>query len=112
MAVTGEHRLLIDGELVEPESGATYPNVNPATEEIIGQVSDAGPADMERAIAAARRAFDESTWATDPELRKRGLRQLQEALNKERETLRAADRGRGRRSDHADLRRADGQLHR
>ncbi|MEO6468420.1 MAG: aldehyde dehydrogenase family protein, partial [Acidimicrobiia bacterium] len=44
--------------------------------------------DMERAIAAARRAFDESDWASDRELRKRSLRQLQEALGKEREVLR------------------------
>src|SRR6478672_7528149 len=43
---------------------------------------------MERAIAAARRSFDEGSWASDPELRKRCLRQLHEALSKERETLR------------------------
>src|SRR6202011_1707324 len=44
--------------------------------------------DMDRAIASARRAFDESAWATDRDLRKRCLLQLQEALAKERETLR------------------------
>ncbi len=88
MTVSGESRMLIDGELVDAASGATYPNVNPATEEVIGDVADAGAADVERAIAAARRAFDESEWATDPDLRKRVLRQLQEALTKERETLR------------------------
>ncbi|MBK5288583.1 MAG: aldehyde dehydrogenase family protein [Acidimicrobiia bacterium] len=80
--------MLIDGELVEAESGATYANVNPATEEVIGQVADAAAPDMDRAISSARRAFDESEWATNPELRIRGLRQLHEALNKERETLR------------------------
>ncbi len=88
MSVTGEARMLIDGELVAAESGATYANVNPATEEVIGQVADGGAPDMDRAIAAARRAFDESDWSTNAELRRRGLRQLQEALNKERETLR------------------------
>lgn len=88
MSGTGEHRMLIDGELVEAESGATYANVNPATEEVIGQVADAGVADMDRAIASARRAFDETEWAENTELRIRGLRQLHEALNKERETLR------------------------
>ncbi len=88
MSVTGEGRMLIDGELVDAASGATFANVNPATEEEIGQVADGGAPDMDRAIAAARRAFDESGWATDPELRKRGLRQLHEALGKERETLR------------------------
>lgn len=88
MSVTGEARMLIDGELVDAASGATFENVNPATEEVIGHVADGGPEDMERAIAAARRAFDESDWNNDRELRKRGLRQLHEALGKERETLR------------------------
>ncbi|HEY3724581.1 MAG TPA: aldehyde dehydrogenase family protein [Acidimicrobiia bacterium] len=87
-SVTGEARMLIDGALVEAASGARYDNVNPATEEVIGQTADAGPADMERAVAAARRAFEETDWASDPELRKRGLRQLHEALAKEREVLR------------------------
>ncbi|MGZ4712477.1 MAG: aldehyde dehydrogenase family protein [Acidimicrobiia bacterium] len=88
MTVTGEHRMLIDGELVDAASGATYANVNPATEETIGQVADGGAEDMERAITAARRAFDDTGWAEDRELRRRVLRQLHEALNKERETLR------------------------
>lgn len=86
--MTGEARMLIDGELVEAASGATYPNVNPATEEVIGAVADGGAADTERAIAAARRAFDETEWSTDRDLRKRVLRQLHEALSKERENLR------------------------
>jgi len=88
MSVTGESRMLIDGELVDAASGETYPNVNPATEEVIGAVADGGAEDMDRAIGAARRAFDESDWASDPDLRKRALRQLHEALGKERETLR------------------------
>ncbi len=87
-SVSGEHRMLIGGELVEAASGARYDNVNPATEEVIGTVADASVDDMQRAVGAARRAFDESAWATDPELRKRCLRQLHEALAKERETLR------------------------
>ena len=88
MTVSGEARMLIDGELVDAASGATYANINPATEEEIGQVADGGADDMERAISAARRAFDTTDWASDPELRTRGLRQLQEALANERETLR------------------------
>lgn len=87
--VVAESRMYIDGELTEAISGATYANINPATEEEIGQVSDAGVADMERAIAAARRAFDESGWATDREFRKRCLHQLHEGLVKEAEVLRA-----------------------
>ena len=40
-AVTGEVRLLIDGELTEAESGKRFDNINPATEEVLGQVADA-----------------------------------------------------------------------
>jgi aldehyde dehydrogenase (NAD+) len=81
--------MLIDGALVDAGSGAVFDNVNPATEDVLGQVSDAGPADMRRAIGAARRAFDESEWATHRALRKRCLEQLQEAVEGEREQLRA-----------------------
>jgi aldehyde dehydrogenase (NAD+) len=83
-----EHRMLIDGTLVEADSGATFANINPATEEEIGQVSDASTAEMQRAITAARRAFDETDWSTDHAFRKRCLEQLQEALEAEREELR------------------------
>src|SRR3954453_8650903 len=85
---SGEHRMLIDGELGDAASRATYDNINPATEEVIGQVADATPADMERAIGAARRAFDETSWSTDREFRKRCLMQLHDALAKAREELR------------------------
>ena len=63
-------------------------NINPATEEVIGQVADASAADMDRAIGAARRAFDETAWSTDRSLRKACLQQLKDALANERETLR------------------------
>ena len=88
-AVGGEVRMLIDGKLVEAKSGKTFDNINPATEEVLGQVADAGHEDVDAAIAASRRAFDESAWATDRQLRKRCLLQLQAALEDERELLRA-----------------------
>ncbi len=72
-----ETRLFIDGELCAAASGKTYPNINPATEEVMGQVADAGPADMDRAIAAARRAFDETDWSTNHDFRLKCLQQLQ-----------------------------------
>jgi aldehyde dehydrogenase (NAD+) len=87
--VQGEVRMLIDGELVEAESGKRFDNVNPATEEVIGDVADAAVEDMQRAIAAARRAFDETDWSTNHAFRKRCLEQLHEALVGEAEELRA-----------------------
>ena len=82
-----EPRMLIDGALVDGAAGR-FGVLNPATEQTIGEVADASKADMHRAIDAARRAFDETGWATDRDLRKRCLLQLQEALESERELLR------------------------
>jgi len=87
--IQNEVRMLIDGELVEAASGKTFDVISPATEEVLGQVADADKEDMQRAIAAARRAFDETDWSTNKELRKRCLLQLQEAIESERELLRA-----------------------
>jgi aldehyde dehydrogenase (NAD+) len=80
--------MLIDGELVGATGGATFDNVNPATEEVIGHAPDATAADVERAIGAARRAFDESDWANDVKLRQRGLEQLQANLRKSVDEIR------------------------
>jgi aldehyde dehydrogenase (NAD+) len=81
--------MLIDGELVDAEGGATFDNVNPATEEVLGPVADGTSADMERAVAAARRAFDTTDWATDHKGRQASIRHLQSAIEGEQEELRA-----------------------
>jgi aldehyde dehydrogenase (NAD+) len=83
-----ETRMLIDGKLVAAESGATFENVNPATEKVLGSVADGSAADMQRAIRAARRAFDKTDWSTNRALRARCLEQLQAGLEAEREELR------------------------
>ncbi len=88
-AIQGETRLLVDGKLVEAQSGRTFHNINPATEEVLGDVADAGAEDMDTAIAAARRAFDETDWSTNHKFRQRCLLQLQEALESEQEDIRA-----------------------
>lgn len=86
-AATHESRMLIDGKLVDGEAGS-FVNINPATEAALGEVSDASTADMLRAIDAARRAFDETGWSTDHQLRKRCLEQLHDAIESEKEELR------------------------
>lgn len=68
----------IDGQLAPAASG--FDNINPATEEVIGQGADGTAADMDRAIDAARRAFDTSTWRADHEFRAHCLDQLHDAL--------------------------------
>jgi aldehyde dehydrogenase (NAD+) len=81
-------QLLIDGELVPGGDGKTFTSINPATEEVIGEAADATVADTERAIAAARRAFDETDWSTEPKRRAEGLRQLASAMRDNLEELR------------------------
>jgi len=72
--------LFIDGALRPAAQGRTYANIAPATEDVCGQAADAAPEDMQAAIAAARRAFDETSWSTDPAFRVHCLKQLQEQL--------------------------------
>ena len=80
------HRMLIDGKLVAADR--TYPSVNPATGQVIGHAPDASPADAQAAIAAARRAFDTTSWPTDVAFRARCLDQLHKALTEHKEELR------------------------
>ncbi|BBZ14845.1 aldehyde dehydrogenase family protein [Mycobacterium branderi] len=84
-----ETRLYIDGRLRESSTGNTVDNINPATEEVLGITTDAGVQDMDEAIAAARRTFDTTDWSTNHEFRQHCLRQLHEALQEEKEEIRA-----------------------
>ena len=81
--------LLIDGELRAATGGGTFAIVNPATEETIGSAPDASAEDVDAAVAAARRAFDDTGWATDPAFRVHCLRQLHQALVDDGERMRA-----------------------
>ena len=57
-----EYQLYIDGQLCDAEGGRTADSINPATEEPWARVARASRKDTQRAIAAARRAFDEGPW--------------------------------------------------
>jgi aldehyde dehydrogenase (NAD+) len=72
-------QIYIDGQWVESSGAETIDVENPATEEIIGRVPSGTPADVDRAVAAAKAAFD--GWAaTPPDERGKYLTRLQEAL--------------------------------
>lgn len=55
-------RLYIGGEWVEPSSSSTIDVVSPTTEEIVGRVPEAQNADIDRAVAAAKNAFEHGPW--------------------------------------------------
>jgi acyl-CoA reductase-like NAD-dependent aldehyde dehydrogenase len=88
--LAGEERLLIDGELTGAAGGVTFDVINPATEEVAGVAADARPADIDRAIAAARRAFDSNAgnWRGDVEFRARCVTQLRDGLVRAQDRLR------------------------
>jgi len=90
MAITADRQsdLFIGGALV-PGGAGLFPTVNPATEEVLGTAADADVGDMDRAIDAARRAFDTTAWSADTDLRVRCLRQLRAAMGDHIEELRA-----------------------
>jgi aldehyde dehydrogenase (NAD+) len=57
--------LFIGGEFVDPIDGRMFKTISPATEEVLAEVAEGGPADVERAVQAARRAYDK-TWSVMP----------------------------------------------
>lgn len=88
LAFEPETRLYIDGVLRDASDGARVDNLNPATEEVLGYSTNAGAADMDAAMAAARRAFDDTDWSTNHEFRQHCLLQLHDALQQEKEQIR------------------------
>jgi phenylacetaldehyde dehydrogenase len=58
-----DHKLLIDGKWVAAKSGETFAVEDPATEEVIAHVPAGDKADIDAAVAAARRAFESGPWS-------------------------------------------------
>lgn len=65
MTMLPEALLYVDGKLRQAEGGKTYDNIGPWTGQPVGVAADASAADVEEAIAAARRAFDTTDWSTN-----------------------------------------------
>ena len=78
----------INGEFCPSESGKYFPVLDPSTEEIIAEVPEAAEPDVNRAVAAARAAFDSGPWPqTTAQERGRILFRLAEKIRKESATL-------------------------
>jgi aldehyde dehydrogenase (NAD+) len=65
VSIAPHYGLFIGGEFVPPADGGSFATLNPATEEPLAQVAQAGPRDVDRAVAAARRAYD-GPWGATP----------------------------------------------
>ncbi|WP_434743875.1 aldehyde dehydrogenase family protein [Micromonospora sp. SH-82] len=57
--------LFVNGRFVDPADGGGFKSVNPATEEVLAEVAEGGPQDVERAVKAARKAY-EKVWGRMP----------------------------------------------
>ncbi len=55
-------KLLIDGKWVSAQSGKTFETLNPSTGQVIARVAEAGKADVDKAVKAARKAFEKGPW--------------------------------------------------
>ncbi len=62
--ISGSRKMLIDGQWVDAASGKTFPVYNPATGEVMANVAEGDKEDIDRAVSAARRAFESGPWRT------------------------------------------------
>ena len=82
------YQMYINGEWVDSKSNKTFPVYDPSTEEVIAQVPDANAEDVNRAVAAAKAAFEDGPWATTTaQERGRVLFRLAEKIRAELPTL-------------------------
>jgi betaine-aldehyde dehydrogenase len=78
------YQMYINGEWVDSASGKSFPVYDPSTEEVIAEVPDANAKDVDRAVQAAREAFDSGAWrSTTAQERGRVLFRLAERVRKE-----------------------------
>jgi aldehyde dehydrogenase (NAD+) len=87
MTTLPDAKLYIDGRLRDAEGGKTFDVIGPWTGAPVGKAADASPADVNEAIAAARRAFDETDWSRNAELRLSLVKKLRELFEANRERL-------------------------
>jgi aldehyde dehydrogenase (NAD+) len=81
-------KLFIDGKWIDAASGKTFETVNPATEEVLAAVAEGDAADVDKAVAAARRALDSGPWGTmDARDRGRLLSRLAALIDEHRSEL-------------------------
>ncbi|MHC1561193.1 aldehyde dehydrogenase family protein [Actinomycetospora sp. C-140] len=85
---TGPKELLIGGEWCPAQSGETFATIDPTTEMPLIEVASAGAPDVDRAVVAARRAFEDRSWAAlSPYERSRSLLAIADVIEQHAEEL-------------------------
>ncbi len=88
MICSSPTELLVDGEWSAAVSGETFTTRNPATNAPLAEVAKAGSEDVDRAVAAARRAFDKGPWPkASPYQRGRVLQRVADGIRNEAEVI-------------------------
>jgi phenylacetaldehyde dehydrogenase len=89
---SGPKRLLIGGQWLPARSGQTFSSINPETEEVLCLVAEADRVDVDAAVAAARRAFEASSWSgLSPHARTRALLKIADIVDCHAEELAAIE---------------------
>jgi aldehyde dehydrogenase (NAD+) len=89
--LAGKHRLLIDGKWVDAKSGKTFESRNPATGEVLAHVAEGDAADIDLAVAAARRAFNGPWSKFKPNERQQILLRLADLVERHFDELSVLD---------------------
>src|SRR5947209_15444562 len=90
--VKAQYPLLIGGRWVDSVSNKTFPTVNPATGETLCQVAEGDKADIDLAVKAARKAFEEGPWSKMPAAeRGRLINRLADLIEKNKDELAALE---------------------
>jgi acyl-CoA reductase-like NAD-dependent aldehyde dehydrogenase len=85
---SGPKSLLINGKWVPAKSGKTFESINPANEEVLAEVAEAGKEDIDEAVKAARKAFEDGPWGKmKPHDRTKYLLKVADLIEKHREEL-------------------------
>src|SRR5271168_1778590 len=84
--VTSKKKLFINGKFVDAASGKTFPTYNPATGDVLANIAEADSEDVNRAVKAARAAFDSGPWSKmSPAVRGRLIWKLADLIEKHSE---------------------------
>jgi 4-guanidinobutyraldehyde dehydrogenase/NAD-dependent aldehyde dehydrogenase len=86
LAIRGQ--AFIDGRYVDAASGATFDSINPATGKLLAKIASCDQADVDRAVANARKVFDQGSWSRlAPRQRKQTLLRFADLIRKNAEEL-------------------------
>src|SRR5262245_30523099 len=92
MTGLARYEMLIDGKLCDPNEGCLRPSINPVTEDVWAGFPEATAADVDRAVQAAQRAFEDGPWRRmSPAERGKRLKKLGQLIAPKAELLGRAE---------------------